>query len=200
MSERFSQAAITAHYRELVQRHGPTPAAAQCSAEGQRFRFAKLLEIGDLAGRHVLDLACGPGDLYPFLRERFPTARYTGIDIVPEMVALAAGRFPEARFLCRDVLADGLDESFDVALLSGVFNNEREDAGLFLEELVSTAWDACREALGFNFISTNVNRIDAGTSYHDPARVLDFCIHNLSRKVTLHHHYERCDVCVFVRR
>jgi hypothetical protein len=30
--------------------------------------------------------------------------------------------------------------------------------------------------------------------------VLDFCIRNLTRKVLMHHHYERVDVAVFVYR
>ena len=37
-------------------------------------------------------------------------------------------------------------------------------------------------------------------AYHDPVVVFDFCLNNLAPKVTLHHHYERCDVAVFVYR
>jgi hypothetical protein len=37
-------------------------------------------------------------------------------------------------------------------------------------------------------------------AYYDPAQVLDFCIRNLTRKVVMHHHYERVDVAVFTYR
>jgi SAM-dependent methyltransferase len=200
MTDPFSQAATSAHYRDLVLRHGPTPAAAQCSPEGQSFRFAKLLEVGELAGRDVVDLACGVGDLYPLVREQAPGARYTGIDIVPEMIDVACKRFPAANFVCRDVLAHGLGASYDIGFISGLFNNAREDGDRFMEEILLALFAGCREAIAFNFISTHANRIDPGMGYHDPARVLDFCSRRLARRIRLLHHYERCDVAVFVYR
>jgi SAM-dependent methyltransferase len=196
----YSQEATTAHYRQLVLQHGATPAATQCSAEGQRFRFDKLLEVGDLAGREVLDMACGIGDLYPLVHAAAPSARYTGVDIVPEMIQLGTQRWPEARFHCRDVLTEGLPGEYDVGFISGLFNNAREDGTRFLEAIIAATFARCREALAFNFISTHVNRVDPEMGYHDPAHVLDFCARHLSRKIRLEHHYERCDVAVFVYR
>ena len=46
----------------------------------------------------------------------------------------------------------------------------------------------------------HVNFTSPGMAYHDPTEVLDFCIRSLSPKVSLHHHYERVDVAVFVYR
>jgi SAM-dependent methyltransferase len=194
------QAAVTQHYRSLVLKHGAADSATQNSAEGQLFRYAKLFEIGDLDEQDVLDLGCGLGTMQPLLRARFPQARYTGIDIVPEMVEQAARRAPDARFLCRDVIREGLPQEFDTVLMSQMFNNARTDSERFLEQMLVTAFAGCRRALGFNFISTYVNHRDEGLDYHDPSAVLRLCTEKLSRKVTLQHHYGRCDVAVFVYR
>jgi SAM-dependent methyltransferase len=194
------QTDINEHYRALVRLHGAAPAAAQMSEPGQRFRFEKLLSICDLDGLTVLDLGCGPGAFFPQLHQRFPHARYTGIDILPEMVDVARTAHPQASFLCRDVLADGLPERYDVVLLSTVFNNARPDAGDFLQRMVGAAWAGCGRAVGFNFISTRVGHRDAGLAYHDPGEVLRFSIDRLSPRTVLHHHYERCDVALFVYR
>jgi hypothetical protein len=70
----------------------------------------------------------------------------------------------------------------------------------FLEALVSRAWERSTRGLGFNFLSTHVNFVDDTMAYHDPARVLDYCVRRLSRRVRVEHHYERCDVAVFVFR
>jgi SAM-dependent methyltransferase len=200
MSDAFSQQAITEHYRTLVLTHGGGPGATQCSEEGRRVRYVHLLDIGPLDDLEVLDLGCGTGTLYPLLRARYPRARYTGVDIVPEMVAQASRTFPEGRFACRDVLRDGLPGAYDVVLLSALFNNARTDADGFLQAMLLAAFAGCRRSLGFNFISTDVNFRGDEMSYHDPAAVLRFCIERLARRVTLQHHYWRCDVSVFVHR
>jgi SAM-dependent methyltransferase len=199
MDERSKQI-IVENYRNLFLSHGSGPEVGQWSLEGQRFRFEKLIQIGDLHGRRVLDLGCGIGDLYPFLLQRVGEVDYIGIDIVPELIAIAAEKYPRARFQCRDVLCEDIHEMFDYVLISGSFNNAIPDCSGFLKELITQAWRHCLVGLGFNFISTYVNRMDPGIAYHDPVEVLDFCLKTLTRKVTLQHHYERCDVAIFVYR
>jgi SAM-dependent methyltransferase len=191
---------LIANYRDLFHKYGDRPEATQMSAEGQRFRFRKLMEIGDLRNRRVLDLGCGIGDFYPLLIEKFGQIDYTGIDIVPEMVKHAAQKYPRARFLCRDLFTDQLEETFDYVLTSVVFNNAMPDCDSYMRELLAAAFRYCTIGLGFNFISSHVNFTDPEMAYHDPAEVLNFCIRNLARNVVLHHHYERVDVVVFVYR
>lgn len=195
-----SQQRIIENYRHLLSVHGPTPEAAQMSAEGQAFRFAKLMEIGDLRERSVLDLGCGIGEFYPFLKARVPDAGYTGLDIVPEMIACARSRFRDGAFLCRDILDQGLDGEFDYVFISAMFNNNLPGMTVFLEEMITTAFAKCRLGLAFNFLSDRVNFRGPAMAYHDPARVLTFCMDQLSPRVRMEHHYERCDVSVFVYR
>ena len=196
----MSNPALREHYRTLFAAHGDAPMGAQMSREGQRFRFRKLFEIGDLAGKSVLDVGCGLGAMYPDLVERFPTARYEGIDVVPEMIACAEAKHPEVRFRVADLLEGPIAERYDYVLLSVVFNNAMPDPTGFLESLIARAWEHAGIGLGFNFLSTHVNFSEPSMAYHDPGRVLDFCIRRLSRRVRLEHHYERCDVAVFVYR
>jgi SAM-dependent methyltransferase len=193
---------LRGHYQELFQRHGDTALATQMSSEGQRFRFRKLFEIGDLAGASILDLGCGIGAMYPALRETLGNRpfRYEGIDVVPEMIAHARVKYPGVRFRCVDLLSETVADRYDYVLMSVVFNNAIVDATAFMERLLEAAFGLCRVGLGFNFLSTHVNFSEPTMAYHDPSRVLDFCIRRLSRKVTMAHHYERCDVSVFVYR
>jgi SAM-dependent methyltransferase len=191
---------LIANYRGLFQKYGDAPEATQWTLDGQVFRFRKLMEIADLQNCRILDLGCGLGAFYPFLIERFGELDYTGIDIVPETIDYAARKYPRARFLCRDLFQDGLGETFDYVLSSGVFNNAMPDADAFMKELLTVGFKYCRHGMGFNFISAHVNFTDPEMAYHDPADVLDFCIRTLTRKVIIHHHYERVDVAVFAYR
>src|SRR5438105_15182939 len=127
---------LIANYRGLFQRHGGAPEATQMSADGQRFRFLKLMEIADLRNRRILDLGCGIGDFYPLLIEKCGQLDYTGIDLVPEMIQHAANKYRRARFLCRDLCTEPLDETFDYVLVSVVFNNAMSDCDSYMRELL----------------------------------------------------------------
>ncbi|MEO8449704.1 MAG: methyltransferase domain-containing protein [Gemmatimonadota bacterium] len=191
-------ASLRDHYQARFLAHGDHELATQMSRAGQRFRFEKVFEIGDLTNARVLDLGCGLGDMYPLLLERCPGVVYEGIDLVPEMTAHAAAKYPGIRFRAVDVLAETITDRFDYVLMSVVFNNALPDATEFLERLIERAFALAGKGLAFNFLSTYVNFRDAEMAYHDPARVFDFCIRRLSRKVVVQHHYERCDVAMFV--
>jgi SAM-dependent methyltransferase len=201
MSTPDAKRMVVDHYQQLVRAHGNGPEAlGYSSLESQVMRFEQLATIGDLTGARVLDLGCGLGHFYEFLNNRVGHVHYKGIDIVPEMIEAAKGRYPDAAFECRDVLLDPPGEEFDYVLICGVFNNAIPDAGAFLKSLTKTGFERARVALGFNFISSYVNYTDDRFTYHDPIEVLHYCINTLSRKTTMHHHYSRTDVCVFVRK
>ncbi|HMX17589.1 MAG TPA: class I SAM-dependent methyltransferase [Rhodocyclaceae bacterium] len=195
--DELTKKSIIENYRDLHRRHGSGPRVAQLSAEGQRFRFEKLADIGDLGGKSVLDIGCNLGDFLPYLNARFQAVDYTGVDIVPEIIEDARKRHPGARFVCADVLDGQFSGSFDYVFISGVFNNAIPDGTRFLKRLVEFAFRSCRLGVGFNFISTIVNFRDKELQYHDPVEVLSWCLQDLTPKVSLFHHYARCDVAVF---
>jgi len=195
-----SKQLIIENYLKLFLRYGSGPEVGQWSSEGQQFRFEKLIQIGDLRGCRVLDIGCGLGDLYPFLLKRFDQIDYTGIDIVSQLVDKAAKKYPNANFLCRDILTSGIDGMFEYAFISGMFNNTIKDCSDFMKRIISVVFQHCTKGFAFNFTSTYVNHIDTGMAYHDPIDILGFCLNTLTRKATMHHHYERCDVVIFLYR
>ena len=116
------------------------------------------------------------------------------------MVDCAAKKHPRARFLCRDLFADALDETFDYVFISTVFNYAMSGSDDYIRQLITLAFKYCTGGLGFNFLSTFANFTDVEMAYHDPAEVFDFCVRTLAPKVVMQHHYERVDVVVFVYR
>ena len=78
-----------------------------------------VLEVGR-APERILDLGCGTGAGTLFLSREFPRASVRGVDLSPEMVALAAAKVgldPEGRVAFRQADAARLpfaDESFDL--------------------------------------------------------------------------------------
>jgi hypothetical protein len=119
---------------------------------------------------------------------------------VPELIARAAETHPTASFICMDILKEKLAGRFDYVFISGVFNNAFPEVRRFLCDMILAAYGYCDKALGFNFTSSYVNSVHPEMAYHDPVDVFRYCLDQLSRKVSIHHHYERCDVAVYVYR
>lgn len=192
--------ALRDHYRGLLGVHGDSPSATQMSLAGKHYRYQKLLEIADLDGASVLDVGCGLGEMVPVLRDRYPSARYHGVDLVPETIVRARELHPAITFEVADVAGPIASGRYDYVLMSALFNNATDDPTGYLESTVTRAWQIAERGLGFNFLPIHVNFVEPTMAYHDPARVLDFCLRHCSRSVRLEHHYERCDVAVFVYR
>lgn len=108
----------------------------------ERFRLA-LEAAGDVRGRSVLDVGCGPGHyLVAFARQG--AARIVGVDLSPRMLELARGLLERegvvdrCRLLEGDFLALDFPERFDVALAMGVFDYLRQPVP-FLRKMARVA-------------------------------------------------------------
>jgi len=69
-------------------------------------------------GARVLELGCGDGNLLAHLKP----ARGVGIDLSPEMIALAKQRYPDLQFQIGSAEAIEVNEKFDFVILSDILN------------------------------------------------------------------------------
>lgn len=119
-------------YRRLVRRlkaDYPIDEAMSLAVGGQYAETgAKLADImqgaGLRSGHHLLDLGCGSGRLSSALQERAEIG-YTGIDIIPELLAYARGRSPARyEFIENKTLSiPKPDATFDFASSFSVFTH-----------------------------------------------------------------------------
>jgi ubiquinone/menaquinone biosynthesis C-methylase UbiE len=67
----------------------------------------------------VLELACGPGNVTKFLKNRYPESRILGIDLAPKMIELAQNALPDVDFRVMDVRdISVISEKFDAVMCS----------------------------------------------------------------------------------
>ncbi len=73
----------------------------------------------------MLDAGCGTGAVIALLAEKYPQKNYTGIDLSPQMIAVAKAKKTEgARFLCGDCEKLPFEaDSFDVITCSMSFHH-----------------------------------------------------------------------------
>ena len=166
---------IRRHYRpRITPRRENYDILDWASAESQRARFAVFAREIDLAGKSLLDVGSGLGDLWAYLKARGLYVDYTGVDILKDMVRVAERTHPDARFIQADIFASEPfgDRQFDVVFCSGAMNLNLGNNRAFLPTAAARFWGLAREAAVFNLLHTR----DAGTDetyfYHDPDDVL----------------------------
>lgn len=95
-----------------------------------------LFLLGELSGRHVVDLGCGTGRLEEVLLPQLGEGRVVAVDFSPAMIEQASRRCgdPRVTWLCRDVLETGLSSgSADVVLCFDAFPHFPDSAAVLRE-------------------------------------------------------------------
>ena len=80
--------------------------------------IGKILDGAEVGpGKHVLDVACGTGVLFPDYLAR-NVASLTAVDISPEMVKIAQSKYPDlVKVCCGDVEELDFGRKFDCIIL-----------------------------------------------------------------------------------
>lgn len=171
-------------YQDRLTQHGPDDpqALSYNSRTTQELRFAQFLKvIPKDTPVSVLDVGCGLGDFSGYLdRQGYAAVAYTGLDVVPEMIAGARKKYPGKTFLQDDILTAVLP-AYDYVVSSGALNiifTTAEEQARHIEQAVMQMWAMARRGLAFNLLnihSKNDFVQDALFFYSNPAAVLAFC-------------------------
>ncbi len=176
--------------------HGESPLTVGWgSSEQQQYRFARALECADFAARTVLDVGCGFGDFFAFLRtRRVPIGKYVGIDINPEFIAVATKKYASAEFACASLI-DAEEGRFasDIVVMLGLLNFKQEvlENPRYSRDMVTKGYSLCRETLIADFLSVRITDDypkEDFVYYYDPRKVLELGL-ELSPNVVLKHDY-----------
>lgn len=72
--------------------------------------------LDSLTFRSILEIGCGFGRVGAMIARRYPHARYTGIDVSPDLIAGARKRLPKAELMVGDIASMDLEGRWDVVL------------------------------------------------------------------------------------
>ena len=111
--DNLSKEYIIDFFSKKLSLFGDAPASVGWTAAGQRLRYECILSLLPLQGNSILDFGCGKGDFYGFIGQKGIEAEYTGIDINKRLIEVAAGNYPEGKFLALDIDSEELTETFD---------------------------------------------------------------------------------------
>lgn len=128
-----------AHHAQTVRHFGHL--AKTYDRRWQRYVHQTLSRAVDalhLAGpARVLDMGCGTGEFEHLAHQRFPEARLVGVDVTPDMLAVARGKFPGAAWVTfLFAQAEELpfaSEHFDAVVSCSMLHHVQEPGGLLRE-------------------------------------------------------------------
>ena len=167
---------IIDRHSDSLKRYGYHPNALYWSNKDvQDIRFAVLAEIGVASGDSVLDVGCGFADLKRWFDTRGMMVDYTGIDISPDLIAVARQHHPHTDLWVGE-LHDGRFKarSFDWILLSGALNEPYHDKGKYTRKVIKEMYRLCRKGVAFNLLNANVVQAFDLQSFQ-PDEMLEFC-------------------------
>lgn len=191
-------------YDDAIDRFGPNDAqgVGWGLPSGQVPRFRVLAEIADLNEMSVLDIGCGFGDLYGYLREQRIAASYRGIDINPRSISIAqqkySEKYPGAHFEVAD-FEQYAGESADYVLASGVLTFKIENYAQIYPGFIRKMFYLSRRGCGFNMLRRGAHPDDATYAAYDPMEIYAFCL-ELTPKLVLRQDYLSHDFTMYLYR
>jgi SAM-dependent methyltransferase len=197
---------VIAYYSSKLSTHGPTSQGVDwnggASHDMRHRQFLRLLG-GDREAA-VLDLGCGFGDFFRFLRAEGYRGSFIGYDIAADMIAEASRLYKEAG--CDWRVGAEPFETVDFAIASGIFNVKGdvpvETWVRYVHHTIDTLARIGRRGFAFNVLSlsSDPERRTPTLYYADPGEMLSHCLQRYGRSVALLQDYGLYEFTLIVRR
>jgi SAM-dependent methyltransferase len=207
-----NKAKIIYLYHELLEEFNKGPCAVGWfdGRAQQKGRFSSLLYLLNyLPPRkklRLLDLGCGLGDFYGYLKKQGSLSRYkikyTGYDFSPDMIKKCKQRYPRVKFQEKDILGKGKVPKYDVIMASGIFNlklaDRRKDHLKWVSKILNKMHDLSRFGIAVDFQSKadKVERDRLEYAY-DAKEIIGIC-ERIAPRFVLHHSLNSFDYCVYL--
>jgi SAM-dependent methyltransferase len=190
--------AVVRRYQARIIEHGTTfDSMASGSVEKQRIRHS--IHATALRGERpqVLDVGCGLGQFYHYLRETGRDCAYTGYDIVPEYVAACRELYPQAQFEERNIFEDGIGVVYDTIVMSQVLNNryQASDNMAVMRRALALAFEHTRTSVSVDMMSAYVDFQNPDLFYYAPEAIFSLA-RSITRRVIIRHDYRPFEFCV----
>ena len=192
---------IQERYKNRLLQYGPGIKALASGTEDRRLiRFDILTEIGIKDGVSVLDVGCGFADYYQHLINKGIDVRYTGIDIVPELIQAARLSHPDLDLQVRDLQENPFSESsFDFVVCSQVFNLHFDDGKneSLVREMLRIMFRTAKKGVAVDFLTSYVDFKQEQLHYYRPEEIFSYA-KQLTRRVTIRHDYPLFEFCIYL--
>lgn len=182
---------IFARYAKRIEESGHGAAALGEPKHRQAFFFDVLAGAAGLEpADSIVDVGCGYGDFYDFMRKRGWRGGYLGIDINPQLIEEGKRLYPDAELRVFDIQKAPLNEIWDWCVCCQALTSATESVPFIdhFESMIRIMWGLCRKGLVFNLLSPHVDYTHPVHARPPLADVLGV-VAKLTNRFTLRHDY-----------
>ena len=186
-------------FNKLVEKHGYSPKSLAYGREkSQKIKFNMVTEVGIEDNCSVLDVGCGFGDYFNYLKQQgIKNVKYCGIDISNKIVDFAKEKNSLANVIQGNVLDLSDDEKYDYVISLG-FNCVKTGTNWeTLTQVLDKMWKLSKKGIAYNAVSTFSETSPRKIYFVSPAKVIDYIMTNLTYKVVFRHDYMPHDFTIF---
>lgn len=201
---------IVTHYETCLSQYGDTPKGMDWPDPGdldRRYEVMAGVVLDRNAEIDILDLGCGTGLFWEFLRQHgmAPPWRYKGIDISEQMIAVALRNRKGAAFERRDILTSPMpSRSVDYVIMNGLLTEKQSlsqpSMVAFASDIIRAAFDTARIGIAFNVMSKNVDWERDDLFHWGLDELTAFLTKDISRRFVLRNDYGLYEYTVYVYR
>lgn len=186
---------IINHYDELVKKYGENHKGLGWLNGRQAIRFEIINSIGNFNGCNILDVGCGFGDFYKFLKYKKIKCQYLGVDINSKFIDIARDRYPDAKFQVRDLLENKIKNKFDWVIATGITNHS--SSYQYIKEMLTEMLKISKKGVSMDFISSYVEYKQKEIFYSNPEKIFKIA-KLLSSRVTIRHDYMPYEFSIYI--
>ena len=171
----YTQDSLIKHYNKQIDTFGPTTGALQWYSKfTQEERYKVICNQIKEPNISLLDVGCGCGDLYNYIKTNNYDIHYTGIDISANMIISAQKAYPSGNFKCLNLTTICTNNSFDYIVASGVFNLRMKNHLTTMLSQIQTMLQHANKGVIINFLSHKVAKWSKSNEfvYTNPEEIL----------------------------
>jgi len=163
-------------------------------------RFLKMLDIGDLRNKSLLDVGCGLGAFYSFLKLRNISVNYVGYDVNEKMLQGARNSHPEIsdKFKNIDVIENAVENEFDYSISVGPLNLNMDEKTNYemTYKLLDSLFKCSKIGFALSMTSIMSRKKNDDTFYYDPTLIINH-ISKYCNNYRIDHSYLPHDFAIF---
>jgi SAM-dependent methyltransferase len=189
---------VVERYQARIAEFGPTLESLNSgSSEKQRIRHEVHSSALRGSNPSVLDIGCGLGSFYEYLKRESRPCVYTGYDLVPEYIDFCRREFSECRFEMRNIFKEGIEGRFDTIVLSQVLNNRYQESDNMevMRSALRLAFESSETSVSVDMLSSYVDYRQPELFYYSPEEIFAFA-KSLTHRVLLRHDYRPFEFCI----
>lgn len=182
---------IIDRYLDRVKSFGHGPSALGEPKKRQSFYYKIMLESKDVSlTDSFLDVGCGYGDFYTYLRNNNYTGKYLGVDINKTLVTHGKELNPLADLRVLDLQKEGLEDKFDWCFSCHVLTSDttKVDYLEYLSSMLNKMWERCDKGIIFNLLSPQADYTNPIHVRPDFNKILGI-LTRITNRFTLRHDY-----------